>query len=49
MIVAGTNELRKQQGRGQLHVNPQLTKAAKMFAGYVIRADAGGQIMVAQQ
>ncbi len=38
-IVAGTNAFRKKHGRGELHVNAELTKAAQSFADFMARTD----------
>src|SRR5436309_941986 len=37
LIVETTNSFRRQEGRGALRVNPQLSKAAQDFADYLAR------------
>jgi uncharacterized protein YkwD len=39
LIVAGTNEFRKQEGRERLRLNPKLTKAAQEFAAFMASKD----------
>jgi uncharacterized protein YkwD len=48
LVLAHTNKFRGEQGRGRVNENPELTKAAEYFAGYMARTrryghDADGQ------
>jgi uncharacterized protein YkwD len=39
LIANLTNEFRRQEGRGELHSNPDLARAAQYFADYLARTD----------
>jgi uncharacterized protein YkwD len=48
LVLAHTNKFRGEQGRGRVNENPELTRAAEYFAGYMARTkryghDADGQ------
>jgi uncharacterized protein YkwD len=42
LILASTNEFRKEHGRGELKTNPELTRAARYFADFMARTDKYG-------
>jgi len=39
LVVELTNRFRREHGRGELRINPKLTKAAQDFAAYIARED----------